>query len=158
MRYLLSFSVGTNPMSDTFVKHSATSPSINLNPNSTSNALLLSCAAESSVRRSTPEGPVGPPRAKTNNFANANSQSSPNKREAPPTTVQNLSSKFSKLEKLFTDEIAAYTNCTVGIHSQYFFLYDKVRQLEAGNSETIIWKIPVSDVCIRLRKSSATII
>ena len=43
---------------------------------------------------------------------------------------------------MFTDEIATYTSITAGIHSQYFFLYDKIRQLEPGNSDVIIWKIP----------------
>ena len=56
--------------------------------------------------------------------------------------VQNLTSRIRKLEKLFTDEIATYTSITVGIHSQYFLLYDKLRQLEPGNSDVIIWKIP----------------
>ena len=92
--------------------------------------------------RSTPEGAVGPPRAKTNNSVHADFQSSPNTWEAPPTTAQSLTSRISELEKLFTDEIATYTAITAGIHSQYFFLYDKIRQLEPGESDTIIWKNP----------------
>ena len=56
--------------------------------------------------------------------------------------VQNLASRFGKLEKLFTDEIVTYTSITAGIHSQYIFLYDKIRQIEPGNSDVIIWKIP----------------
>ena len=28
------------------------------------------------------------------------------------------------------------------IHSQYFFLYDKIRQLKPGNPDVIMWKIP----------------
>ena len=56
--------------------------------------------------------------------------------------MQNLTSKYCKLEKLFADEISIYTSITAGIHSQYFFLYDKIRQLEPGNSDAIIWKIP----------------
>ena len=62
--------------------------------------------------------------------------------EAPPSQVQNLTSRISKLEKFFADEIATYTSLTAGIHSQYFFLYDKICQLEAGNSDVINWKIP----------------
>ena len=46
LRYLLFFSVGSFPISDPSVKNSATSQSINPNPNPTSNALLLPCAAE----------------------------------------------------------------------------------------------------------------
>ena len=52
------------------------------------------------------------------------------------------SSRNCKLENLFTDEIATYTSITAGIQSQYFFLYDKIRKLEPGNSGVIIWKIP----------------
>ena len=59
MRYLIFSSVATIPISYTSVKNSATSPPINFNrnPNPTSNALLLPCAAEPSVRLSTPEAP-----------------------------------------------------------------------------------------------------
>ena len=85
---------------------------------------------------------MGPPRAKTNNSANTDFQPTPNTQEAPPTTVQNLASRICKLEKLFADEIKTYTSITAGIHSQYFFLYYKIRQLEPGNSDAIIWKIP----------------
>ena len=34
------------------------------------------------------------------------------------------------------------TSITAGIHFQYFFLYDELRQLEPGHSDVIIWKIP----------------
>ena len=51
--------------------------------------------------------------------------------------MQNLTSGISKLEKLFTDETATYTSNTAGIHFHYFF-----RQLEVGNSDAIILKIP----------------
>ena len=42
---------------------------------------------------------------------------------------------------MFADEIATFTSITAGIHSQYFFLYDKIGQIEAGNSDAIIWKV-----------------
>ena len=83
-----------------------------------------------------------PPRPKTSNTTNANPQPTPNLQETPPTTVQNLTSRICKLEKLFADELSAYTSITAGIHSQNFFLYDKLRQLEPGRSDVIIWKIP----------------
>ena len=38
--------------------------------------------------------------------------------------------------------MATYTSITAGIHSQYFSLYGKIHQLEASNSDTIIWKTP----------------
>ena len=56
--------------------------------------------------------------------------------------LQNLTSSISKLEKLFANETSTYTSITAGIHSQYFFLFDKIRQLEPGNSDVIFWKIP----------------
>ena len=56
--------------------------------------------------------------------------------------AQNRTSRIFKLEKLFADEIAAYTSLNAGNHSQYIFLSDKIRQLEAGNSDVIIWKVP----------------
>ena len=96
LRYLLFCSVGTIPISDTPVENSATSPPTN--PNPTSIALLLPCAADPSVRRSTSEGTVGPPRTKLNKPASADHQSSPNTGEAPPTTAQNLTSRISKLK------------------------------------------------------------
>ena len=85
---------------------------------------------------------MGPPGTKTNNTANADFQPTPNTQEAPSTTVQNLTSRICKLEKMVADEISAYTSITAGIHSQYFFLYDKLRQLEPGHSDVIFWKIP----------------
>ena len=148
LRYLLFPSVGTIPICDSSIKNPATSPPIqpkpNTNPNSypTSNPLLLPSANEPFVHRSTPVSAVGPPRAMTNNSANADIQPTPNTQEAPSITVQSPTPRISKLEKILADEIATYTSITAGIHSQYFFLYDKIRQLEAGNSDVIIWKIP----------------
>ena len=44
-----------------------------------------------------------------------------------------------QLKKLFCDKTISYTSITSGTHSQYFFLYDKIRQLDPGHSETIFW-------------------
>ena len=127
---------------DTAAKDSATSPLINPNPNPTSSAFTLSCPDDAKLRRSTPVGAMGPPTAKSNSSSNADFQPTLNTQEAPSTTVQNLASRSCKLEKFFADEIATYTSITAGIDSQYFFLFDKIRQLEPGNSDVIIWKIP----------------
>ena len=144
--FMLFSSVGTIPISDNFVEILATGPTIHPkpypNPNPTSNELPLPCAAEPSDCRSTPVGAVGPPGAKTNNSANANFQSIPNTQEAPSIKAQNLTSRIAKLEKILADEIPTYISVTAGIHSQNIFFYDKIRQLEAGNSDAIIWKIP----------------
>ena len=82
-------------------------------------------------------GAVGSPRAKTNYSAKVDFQPTPNTHEAPATMVQNLTSRISKLEKLFADGISTYTSINA-----YFFLYDKICQLEPGNSDVINWKIP----------------
>ena len=118
---------------DIVVKNSATSPLINPNPNRSSSAFPLPCTDDTTLRRSTAVGAVETSRAITNNSANADFQHTLNTQEAPPNTVQNLASRSCKLEKMFADEITSYTSITAGIHSQYFFLYDKIRQLEPGN-------------------------
>ena len=126
LRYLLFSSVGTTSISDIAVKNSAASPLINSNPipnpNRTSTAFPIPCTDDPKLRRSNPEGAVGPPRAKTLNSTNANFQSSTNTLETPHITAQNLTSRFSKLEKLFAGEIATFTSITAGIHSKFFFL------------------------------------
>ena len=117
-------------------------PNPNHNPNPTSSAFPLPGPGEPKFRRSTPVRAVGPPRTKTNNTANADFQPTPDTQEAPSTTVQNLTSRICKLEKLFADAKSAYTSITAGIQSQYFFLFDKFGQLEAGHSDVIYLKIP----------------
>ena len=148
LRYLLFSPVETTSNKNITVKDSATSPLLtpkanpNPNSNSTFNTPTFPGPGNSKLHRSTPVGTVGPPRTKTNNTTNANPQPTPNLQEGPSTTVQNLTSRICKLEKLFADEISAYTSITAGVHSQYFFLYDKLRQLEPAHSDVIIWKIP----------------
>ena len=150
LRYLHISPVETTSNKDIAVKNSATSPLLNPNPNPKPNpnpnptlsAFQLPGPGEPKLRRFTPVGAVGPPRMKTNNSANANFQPTPNTQEAPSSSVQNLTSRICKLEKLFADEVATYTTITTGIDSQYFSLYDKIRQLEPGNSDIIISKIP----------------
>ena len=146
LRYLLFSPVEPISNKDTAVKNSATSPlsnpNPNPNPNPTSSAFPLPGPGEPKLRRSAPVGALGPPRAKTNNSANADFQPTPNTQEAPAITAQNLTSRISKLEKLFADEIATNASITGGILSQYIFLYDKIRHLEPGNSDVIIPKTP----------------
>ena len=86
-------------------------------------------------------GAVGPSRAKTNNSAKVDFQPTPNTQEAPATMVQNPTSSISKLEKKLADGKAIYTSVTAGFHSQCFFLYNKMRQIEPGNSDVIIRKV-----------------
>ena len=109
---------------DTAAKDSATNLLLNRNPNPnpnpTSSAFTLPCPDDARLRRSTPVGAVGPPRAKTNNSVNEDFQPILYSQEKPPITVNNLASRICKLEKLFADEITTYTSITAGIHSQYF--------------------------------------
>ena len=153
LRYLLFSSTETTPNKDITVKDAATSPLLNTtanpNPNVNPNPSSPLTSTFSSpgpraptLRRSTPVGAVGPPRTKINNTTNADLPLTTNKQETPSTTEQNLISRICKLEKLFANEVSTYTSITAGIHSQYFFLYDKIRQLEPGNSDVIVWKIP----------------
>ena len=148
LRYLLFSSTETLPNKDITVKDAATSPLIdtNANPNPNPNpssqlpsAFSLPGPRAPTLRRSTPVGAVGTAKTKTNNTANTDLQRIPNTQE---TTIQNLTSRICKLEKLFANEVSTYTSITAGVHSQYFLLYDKIRQLEPGNSDVIIWKIP----------------
>ena len=145
LRYMLFSRVETISNKYITVKDSATSPLLNSKPNPnptpTSSVFPLSGPGGPRLRRSTPVGAVGPPRTKTNKIANAGFQPTPNRQEAPSTTMQNLISRICKLEKLFADELSTYTSITAGIHSQYFFLYDKIRELEPCNSDAVIWKI-----------------
>ena len=172
LRYVLFSPVETISNKDITVKNSATSPLLNSKPNlkpnpnpntnPTSFAFPLSGSGEPKLHRSTPVGAVGSPRAKTNKSAKVDFQPTPNMQEAPATMVQNPASRISKLEKLFADEISTNTSFTAGTHSQYFFLYDKIRQPEAGASDVIIWKIPsvkfVFDSAKVARQSSGPLI
>ena len=141
LRYLLSSSVETTSISDTAIKNSATNPLIylkpNTNPNPTSTAFPLPCDKDPKTSSFTPVGAVGPPRTKATNSLNANFQSSTITLETPPVTAWNVTSRIYKLKKFLADEIVAYISITTWIHSQYFFLYDKIRHLEAGNSDVI---------------------
>ena len=139
LRYLLFSSTGTIPNKHITVKDSATSPLLDSKLNPIPNPASTACTEAPKLCRLTPVGAVGKAKTKTNNTANADSQLIPNTQE---TTIQNLTSRICKLEKLFANEVSTYTSITAGVHSQYFLLYDKIRQLEPGNSDVIIWKIP----------------
>ena len=154
LRYLLFSSTKTTPNKDITLKDTATSPlfdtnanpnpNVNPNPNPNPSSQLISAfplpgPRAPTLRRSTPVGAVGTAKTKINNTATADFQPIPNTQE---TTIQNLTSRICKLEKLFANEVSTYTSITAGVHSQYFLLYDKIRQLESGNSDVIIWKIP----------------
>ena len=134
LRYLLLSSTETIPNKDVTGKDAATSPLIdtNANPNPNANrkpnpnpnpnpsshlpsAFSLPGRRAPTLRRSTPMGAVGTAKTKINNTANTDFQPIPNTQE---TTVQNLTSRICKLEKLFANEVSTYTSITAGVHSQ----------------------------------------
>ena len=85
---------------------------------------------------------MGPLKAETAIYTNAGSQFASNTQDNPSSLMQNLILRICLLQKLFSEEITTYTSITSGIHSQYFLLDDKFRQLKSGNSDIILWKIP----------------
>ena len=60
----------------------------------------------------------------------------------PPITPSNMLVGISTLEKTVQDDLSRQKSLLSSIHSNYSFLQDKFRQLEAGSSNTILWQIP----------------
>ena len=130
LRHLLFSSTETIPNKDITVKDTASSPLFgptanpnpNVNPNPsphpTSSAFPLPGPRAPTLHRSTPVGAVAAARTKTNNTTNTDSHPTPNSQEAPLATLQDLTTRISKLEKLFANEVSSYTSITAGIHSQ----------------------------------------
>ena len=48
--------------------------------------------------------------------------------------------RIGQLEKLLNEQVLRTKSLLSGLRSNYFFLYDKIRQLETGNSNTIFWR------------------
>ena len=152
LRYLL-FSTGTIPNKDVTVEDAATSPLLdttahpnpnaNTNPNpsphSASSAFSLPVPRVPALRRSTPVGAVGTAKTKTNNTANADSQPIPNTQE---TTIQNLTSRICKLEKVFANEVSTYTSITAGVHSQYIYYTTKFASLNLATQMLLFGRSP----------------
>ena len=51
-------------------------------------------------------------------------------------------SKFNALEKQTKDDLSRQRSLLSSIQSKNSFLYDKIRQLEAGSNNTIPWRLP----------------
>ena len=51
-------------------------------------------------------------------------------------------SKLNALEKQTKDDLSRQKSMLSSIQSNYSFLYDKIRQLEAGSNNSILWRIP----------------
>ena len=58
-----------------------------------------------------------------------------------PTFKVPIKVRKDQLEKLLNEEVSRTKSLLSGLRSNYSFLYDKIRQLEAGNSNTILWRI-----------------
>ena len=63
--------------------------------------------------------------------------------ETPHSAVSpEIISKFNALEKQAKDDLSRQKSLLSSIQSNYSFLYNKIRQLEAGSNDTILWRIP----------------
>ena len=60
----------------------------------------------------------------------------------PPITPSNMLFRISTLEKTVQDDLSRQKSLLSSIHSNYSFLQDKFRQLEAGSSNPLLWRIP----------------
>ena len=60
----------------------------------------------------------------------------------PPITPSNILFRISTLEKTVQDDLSRQKSLLSCIHSNYSFLQDNFRQLEAGSSNTFFWRIP----------------
>ena len=58
-----------------------------------------------------------------------------------PTFKVPIKVRIDQLEKLLNEEVSRSKSLLSGLRSNYSFLYDQIRQLEAANSNTILWRI-----------------
>ena len=62
--------------------------------------------------------------------------------QTPQSAVSpDLLSKFNALEEQTKGDLSRHKSPLSSIQSNYSFLYDKIRQLEAGSNNTILWRI-----------------
>ena len=69
-------------------------------------------------------------------------QSSSNLQTLHSAASPDIISKFNALEKQTKDDLSRQKSLLSSIQSKYSFLYDKIRQLEAGSNNTILWRMP----------------
>ena len=58
-----------------------------------------------------------------------------------PAVSPDIISHFNALEKQTKDDLSRQKSLLSSIQSNYSFLYDKIRQLEAGSNNTILWRV-----------------
>ena len=114
---------------------------------------LPTTADELLAFRSIPECGVRLPRMKTTNPVRTSFQASINTQEAPPTTMQNLTSRIFKIERKIAEKITTYASVTAGIQSQNLFLYDKPASLKLVIRTPSIGKLPLGSLCSNPQQS-----
>ena len=78
----------------------------------------------------------------TNKSANTDFQLTPNRQEAPSTTVHNLTSRFCKVDILFANELSTYTSITTGMHPNTFSYTIKIARLNLAVQTLLFEKFP----------------
>ena len=74
-------------------------------------------------------------------FSSALSSSSAQRPLSPePTFKVPIKVRIDQLEELLNEEVSRNKSPLSGLNSNYSFSYDKIRQLESGNSDTILWR------------------
>ena len=63
-------------------------------------------------------------------------------------------SKFNALEKQSKDDLSRQKSLLSSMRSNYSFLYDMIRQLQAGSNYTILWRLPSVRFIFDLAKSA----
>ena len=71
-----------------------------------------------------------------------------------PTFKVPIKVRIDQLEKHLNKEVSRTKSLLSVLRSNYSFLYDKIRQLEAGNSKTILWRICSVNFVYCLAKSA----
>ena len=69
-------------------------------------------------------------------------QSSSSLQTLHPAVSPDITSKFNTQQKQTKDDLSRQKSLLSSIQSNYSFLYDKIRQLEAGSNNTILWRLP----------------
>ena len=69
-------------------------------------------------------------------------QSSSNLQTLHSAASPDIISNFNALEKQTKDDISRQNSLLSSMQSNYSFLYDKTRQLEAGSNNTVLWRMP----------------
>ena len=81
-------------------------------------------------------------------------QSSPSLRTPNSAQYPDIISKFNVLQKQTKDDLSRQKSLLSSIQSNYSFLFYKIRQLETGSNNTILWRIPTVQFIFDSTKSA----